>query len=484
MYIKAGWDAILIGAVVIISVVANAIRLPAPAEDRWRPVVVETESPPLDRPLLTQDAILWREGGNIRYQHLSGHPRYRYDWVTPEEWSLVETPNQTFVNWITTGSRLFTALISPTGEQLTAPIRVDVGITLDFQAVAGADGGQVVVWQDTEMLHLSLMDASGRPSTPIVLGVAVDDFAVQADANGQIYLAWRSDDEIFAAITTTDNPTLDSAQAIATLPAEGWLSNLLVLLTPQRFVVLWGITPPTRPDTEVYSGVLLPRSGQAEPQPFDLQLPDALPTRWARSYADGIGLAVLQDGTWQAARIRFGDNGPEGLRFVPGAAVDGSPPTVHDDTLAWVHFAPRPRFEVVSQVWGEARQNTTWQSAVRMGLEKSPFFVLWFIAPLLGWYFMKNERWVVLYWLSKTVFPLGMLSVFPVTLHAYRDYAPFVVGIVAWGGIAAVAWALAFIDHWAGIKFAVPLRYATFCLTDAILSFAIFGAAVESGTLI
>src|SRR5262245_19485976 len=108
--------------------------------------------------------------------------------------------------------------------------------------------------------------------------------------------------------------------------------------------------------------------------------------------------------------------------------------------------------------------------------------ILWLMPPLVFFVVMPHQRYKLSlmvggYWVGKVLFPpVGLSTGFPASLQGIPISSPFWVSAAALSLITLAAAAIGLIG-WGRTPAAV--RYAAYFLTDALLTFAIFGVRVE-----
>lgn len=492
--------------IVLIGIIICAVQVPPPSPaalpSRWRIVTLAQPgdaAQPLAPPVVLEKGVIWRPLGEdaLIFSDLAGKVRRRYDWLrgVPLRWLADQSPTQIYLTWQTSEGVLWVALLNPEGEQLTAPIEV-ANHAEDFKTVLLDDGRLICLFIENGTLLLRPIDPKGRPMPSLVLETGVKSVAAAAH-NNQLYLAWQTGNTLFAGRLTLDQaaaaPTIQDRLPITdfALPAYGWLSSLLVLLpSDQQEIILWGFGTAAQPDTETYQGVMLPAQNAAAPQFFTLARPHAPLLRWAQTDQENrqVTLAAHIGGEWQAAFLNFDANGVQGYQLINGAAVTGSPIGMRGMTLSWVTLdsqaQPRLYVTTLDPRFGQSpptEEPPHWREEVRKGIANSPYLVLWLIAPLTVGLFGRRHPYrlpltTAAYWLGKGLIPLGLFSAYPLALQSLGIASPFFLSGSTLAGITFAA-ALVAVIGWE--RTPLPVRYAAYWLTDAFLTFAIFGGRVE-----
>ncbi|KAB2902934.1 MAG: hypothetical protein F9K27_15120 [Anaerolineae bacterium] len=445
----------------------------------WRVVdIPENSIYPGQPPALFEDFILWHPFGEdaLNYYHFSSQQYHHHDWLrgTLNQWSALFENDQIFLVWRTQDNRLWVALLSAAGEQLTAPILISSENITDFRTTF-IENNLVVLWQVDRQLKMSFIDGAGRSHPAETLMGSADDFALEGKT-----IVWRENDRLYVGeltVSAVENKTSISA---FTLQADESLTNLHILLNETHRIILWGKTQVMRPDVETYTGVLLPKDDFADLTPFQIMLPNNPPLRWATVSGKTLVMAAYLDKKWQPIQIDFGENGPLGFQIVSGAEVLASPPTANGSRVAWATLDEKalPRLYLAALDIGkrQSEKNTlSAKAAIMQGLKNSYRMLGWLILPLLiltAGVKRPNPESLALasYWLSKMILPFGMFDRQP-------DYfsAPLNNVLVVLLTVTLIALITAH-PGWNIIP--VRPRWAIYFLIDSLLTFAILGAAI------
>jgi len=486
---------------ILIGITLCAARVPSvsppPTASPWRVVALPaTPAQPLHPPVVLDHALIWRPLGSsaLVYSSLDGATTHRYDWLRgiPLQWSAHTTEDQIYLTWRTPEGVLWGAILSPNGEQQSAPIEyATVGADF-FQSTLLPNGLLGVAWRDERSLYLRTVQRGGQSLPPVRLAQNVDDFSLTPINGNTLFIAWRDGAKLFLGEVPLDENwqalPLTEVQPIPefSLAADAWLASLVVFHNDAQRLIVWGIGNATHPSTETFGGVWLPLQSRAAPQFFTLLLPNNPPLRWAGAGDDGrLVLAARLGANWQPVRVEFGATGAASLQMVDGAAQTGGAAAFKGDHFAWVTLNPLgepllyattldPRFGVLPA----PSTPTDWQATLRRGLGRSPYLLLWLILPVVVAWLLRGRSLVLpavvaAYWLSKLILPLGVFASYPTLLGRG---SPFLAAWVALFLISRVAAMVAYIG-WGNTP--ATIRHAAYFLTDAALTFAIFGAAVE-----
>ena len=477
------------------------------------PKVVETISPwrivnslapepaqPLAVPALLDNAIIWRPLGSseLVYSHLDRSQTRRYDWLRglPLRWQAQHSETEIFLSWLTESETLWTAILSAEGEQITAPIEIASQNVSDFQTVITEQDALVVFWTADDALGMRLVDRRG-PRLVNNLLPDVKHFAVRKTSGQHLQIAWVNGEGVLQlgeidlkgdllteAITNTTTLNAFSLPLLG----EGWLSSLELLTVEDTSIVIWGITAAQQPDQERYSlATITPGSTEYA----SLSLGDDVSLRWARSHSTRPQLAIAANigNQWQPTLITFDTHGAFNVQTVEGAEVTASSIAAYDEHIAWVTLdslaAPQLYVTTLDERYGNvqtATRDVAWQTAIQEGLATGYLAILWLILPIGLFLRLGGEMKVfagaqLAYWLAKTVLPLGVFSMYPLALDGLGIASPFVLTSLALLAINACA---ALIAYTSLDKIPITLKHATYFLTDALLTFAIFAYGVDN----
>jgi hypothetical protein len=482
------------GLVILVGIIFCASRIPQkPAPEPaspWRIITSPEEAfaQPLHAPVLLDDAIIWRPLGedSLIYTTLDGSREMEYDWLigTPLQWTAHAAGAVRHLSWRTVEGQLYNAVLSPEGEQLTAPVQVTER-TADFETLSLAGGNLLVVWRQDSALWARLVDSEGRPLAPAQIQAPVEDFALGDGPS----LAWVSGGELFAAPLEVSGavPTLGTSQQIAAfeVPEEAWLSSLFFARVRISRLLIWGFGQADQPDVETYQGAFV--SGGEWTFSLDL------PARWASPSAAGdqLVLAVLVEDEWRQAILDLRNNALEILRELPPAT--GGLPAMRGETIAWVSLdeqaAPSLTIRTQNPAWGtpiatnSVASSENWRDALREGLEASPWGLIWLAAPLLSLEWLRGqERWyemslaLALYWVGKAGLSFDLFSGYPSLFNEWEIASPFGFGVLV---LVLINLTAALIGYTGWGDTPVRVRYAAYFLTDALLTFLIFWSHVE-----
>jgi hypothetical protein len=416
--------------------------------------------------------LIWQtwEGGQID----------RYEWLrgTPLQWEAHPTQDQISLIWRTSDNRLWLALLTPQGEQLTAPVELGgEGGVEDFRAWPLANGQTLVLWLEGGSLWQRRADAAARPLIAEKWRGGVGKLALA----GPDWAVWQEAGRIYAA-PIGDGLGEAIHLGMLNLGPDEWLANLQALSLEDHLIALWGISSAQAPDLERYAGAILPPN--SPPIPFTLDIPGTEGLRWAGVYGNQVSLAALMDGRWQAVQVGFGPGGPQGYQIIPGSEVTGGPVILSAGAAAWITLDPQGRPEWVLQSLDPAYGRLVYAPPPRPSLRESflaalpdsPLLAAWGLlaASLFIWGPLAETRVLLIYALGKLLIGPLDFAHFPASLAALGwEGEPFwpALGLLIFiqGAALAVAW-------WE----APPrIRYAAYCLTDALLTCVFLGAALK-----
>ncbi|MBZ0307544.1 MAG: hypothetical protein K8I82_15870, partial [Anaerolineae bacterium] len=360
--------------------------------------------------------------------------------------------------------RLWVALLTPEGQQQTAPIPVTSEPVSDFRADF-YDNKLSILWQTHQQINMSHIDRAGRPHPATLLVERAEEFAFMGNM-----MVWQENNSLFVGeINALENRFPISSFS---LRPDEILSTLQIILTDTNRVIVWGITQVMRPDVETYAGVSLPAEGFAEPVPFQILLPENPPLRWAAVSGHNLLLAAYLDQKWQTVQLVFGGNSPQGFQVIAGAEVLASPPVAAGQHTAWVTLdkqgLPQLYLTTLDSGLGKPVENQKLiKNPVWNGLKNSYRAGLWFILPALAFLLTRRLETVLAgYWFSKAVLSFGLFDHQP--LYFFSPFNNIVYTLVI---ITLLALGVRFIG-WPK----TPRFWGSYFLTDALLTFAIFGA--------
>ena len=472
---------LLSALIMLIGCLITAYRIPDPAppefHSAWRMIPIEQSlAQPLQMPAILSDGVIWQELGDtkLRYQQLSGANTYHYDWIPGQvvNWAAIERRNDTLLIWRDNEDKLSIATLTLSGEQITAPI--PLGRASDFRLIDRQP--TLILWRESGSLYASTIDQAGRPILPTRIRENIGLYA--AHPNGQII--WQEGNTLFNGILDfTQGVSLNSANSMFNWdepPIELHLIEGLAGTT-----AIWGTA--VQPDVTRYQ--LLVFAGE-NPNPIELSIHD-LPLRWLNTNGYDITIATLdKNDIWKPllVAIYLGVEHFTGIDDAP--SVTGSPIAIGTDSqhMGWVTLDETlmPQLYISNYQYGSSPYIPKltigdWRVAMRDGLRYAPYGLLWLIAPLLSLLLIKFPPYqlpvvLVLYWLGKNILSFGLWNEYPTVLQDF-SLSP----LIALFGIALIA---ALMGSVGWIKTPAWIRYTVFCLTDALLTFAIFGAGVQS----
>ncbi len=457
------------GFIIGAGIILCALQVKTPPISPWRVINLHDDSAyPLQMPALFENFIVWRpfEENTLLYENFRTQTFYRYDWLhgNPVQWSVHLSDDQLYLVWRTEDNRLWVALLTPDGEQLTAPIPVASENVSDFRA-AFYENDLFIVWQADQQLNMSRIDRAGRPRPAVILVERAEKFAFAGNT-----LAWQENNSLYAG----EINALENRFPISTfsLKPDEILSTLQIVLTDTNRVIVWGVTQVMRPDVEIYAGVTLPADGFADPIPFQIVLPENPPLRWAAVSGQKLLLAAYLDKKWQPVQLAFGENGPTGFQVIEGAEVLASPPSAAGLHVAWATLdkqgLPSLYLTTLDSYLGKSVESPKQvKNPVWNGLKNSYRMGIWFILPVFA--FLLTQRIDVTlagYWLNKAIVSFGLFDRQPTYF-----FPPFNNVVYALLIITLLALVVRYIG-WPK----TPIAWSSYFLTDALLTFAVFGA--------
>jgi hypothetical protein len=500
---KFAYRIVLLTAIIaVIGMLLLAMQIPARQSvmplTPWRAISIEdTIAQPLARPAMLSDAVIWRPLGDsaLVYSHLSGSPQFRHDWLRgiPSQWQAWASSEAIHLVWLDIFGQLWSALLTSEGEQITAPIEIATDEVAQFDIVPLRGERLGVFWRADDTLRARIISTDGRPLSTQFLQNGISTFAITG-VSGEIYLTWREANLIMAAeITLSDDLTLvpDANQRQITqldLAPDAWLSSLDILLAEGFPVVMWGVTQSAAPDRASYEGLVLTNPEESSGNPFSLTLPDADGLRWASIDRNQIALAARIEGNWQPVVVEMSSQGPQGFQVIDGPPVTGSPIGFLGDHFAWVTVDTQGQPEIYATTldanFGALAlpdDVLTWREAIHRGLRASPRLIFWLMAPIFVLIY-RRHWWYALplatgfYWAGKLLIQFGLFTQYPTALDGIGVRSGFLTASLALLGIQSVALTVGFVG-WG--RTPALIRYFTYFLTDAVLTYAIFSASVE-----
>jgi hypothetical protein len=192
-------------------------------------------------------------------------------------------------------------------------------------------------------------------------------------------------------------------------------------------------------------------------------------------------------GAWRPYSLEFDATGVLGFRALDGPDVTASPIALYGEHAAWVTLdlggAPRLVVRTLDPRFGffryppQAPQDP--RRAWLNGLQRSPLGVVWLMVALGVLLIAGGRPWalaaaLVAYLGAKMLLPFGLFESYPELLDGAGRFFIWLATM----GSAGLGAALAFIGLG---RRALPLGLpcATFCLTDALLTFAFWGTSLQ-----
>jgi len=492
-----------------------AVSVPAPAPlaplSLWREVDFTTAPPsagkttpplleddfahPLTPPVLLEAALVWRPLGAdfLLYSALDGTRHLRHDWLrgSPQQWAAFPSAEGLILLWTTPDEALWSALLSAEGDQVGAPILLGRGVD-HFSARRFLTGGLSVLYREEGGLRWRLLDEKARPLPPLALNIrnAPHAFDVVNDPQDptQVWIIWGEAEGLQALRLRLSNPpVLGQTRRVASvrLGAGEWLGRLWALEVGGRVWVLWGVSAADRPDVERYAAVWLGEEGEPAP----LVLPQAEALRWAPRHPDlpRVSMAALVGGAWRPYSLEFDATGALGFRALDGPDVTASPIALYGEHAAWVTLdlsgAPRLVVRTLDPRFGVFRYPPETPKNLRQawlnGLRRSPLGGVWLMVAMGVLLITGGRPWslaaaLVAYLGAKMLLPFGLFENYPELLGG----AGRIFIWLACMGSAGLGAVLAFIGLGRS-DLPLGLPCATFCLTDALLTFAFWGTSLQ-----
>jgi hypothetical protein len=498
--LKYKWQSLNL-VIVLLGVALCAAQWPSEATliplSPWRQVKLTQEAvQPLHPPVWIDSALLWRPLGAavLVYQSLDGQVIHRYDWLrgTPIQWQALVSPAHTYLMWRTLEGALWVALLSPTGEQLTAPVVIAEREVEAFTAVLTPQGEISLAWGQGGAWQARPIDSQARPLPSVNITEQADQMTLAVDAAGQVVIFWQSQGDLWQAqLDPTQRPYQLANRRLlgqVSLTEQEWVSSVdATALEGDSMALLWGISHASAPDQARYQGLIL--SGQTDPLAFDLTIPDITALRWADLSGDQVALAAKIEGQWRAALLGLGGRGPQGYQLLPGPAVTASPIAYHDQSLAWITLdaAQNPRLviQTLNPAWGELNYAEPARPGLRnvleAGLQNAPYGLVWLIAPALLYGLTLGRPYgpsvaLGVYWLGKALLAGGLWTTYPPILSAWGLDSGVIGGLALLLAASGLAGLLGTVG-WGQTPH--PLRHAAYCLTDWLLTCAILGASLQ-----
>ena len=493
---------LILPIVIVIGVAVLAAAIPAKEPivplSPWRRVDLgAADAQPLATPAVLPDAVIWRPLGDsaLIYSHLSGNPQHRHDWLRgiPDRWMAWAAPNAIHMVWRDLFGQLWSAVLTPNGEQITAPIEIATGEVAEFFVIPLRDDRYGIFYRVNDTVSARVVSVDGRPLSAQFVRNGVAQFAVTG-AEDTIHMAWREDNQLFAGqISLSANLLLipDEAERLVTrfdLSPDAWVSSLNTLLVDDMPAVMWGISDSATPDRERYEGLILSDSEESSGQPFDLTLPDASGLRWAYIHQNRVTLSARINAAWRPVLVEMSAQGPQGFQVIDGPPATGGPVGFWDDHFAWVTVdtegQPQIYATTLDATFGELslpEDALTGRAALREGLRASPRLMLWLLAPIFvliyrqGWWYAPPLA-TGLYLAGKWFISYGLFDVYPATLTDVGLRSGFLTGFL---GLLAIQMAALGVGYIGWGRTPILVRHFGYFLTDAVLTFAIFGAGVE-----